>query len=255
MSTRAAAHAYTRPPTAANRNHERIFFGGAALVMVAAAILLGFRATYFPLGAKPAALASAIILVHGTVFSTFLALFFVQVALVSANKVRWHRKLGMWVFGLAAVMIPIGVLAAANEIKRDLAAGPPYTLGVDPVSFSIVSVNGMLMFGTLMAASYLARRNPAAHKRLALYAVISMMNAGSDRWPWDAWGISEHWSVWFYTLLVLLPILYDLVSLHKVHRATLFAASYVWLLYTFQIPFGRTVAWHVVSNYMLKHWA
>ena len=254
MSTQAAVHAGAREPREANRNHERIFFAGMTLVMVAT-ILLGFRATYFPLGPKPAALASPIIVVHGAVFSTFLALFFVQVALVSAKKVRWHRKLGLWVFGLAAVMIPIGVLAAANEIQRDLAAGPPYTLGVDPVSFSIVSVNGMLMFGTLMGASYLARRNPAAHKRLALYAVISMMNAGSDRWPWDAWGISEHWSVWFYTLLVVLPIVYDLVSLRRVNGATLFAAPYVWLLYTFQIPFGRTAAWHVVSNYMLRHWA
>jgi hypothetical protein len=161
------------------------------LVMVAT-ILLGFRATYFPLGPKPAALASPIIVAHGALFSAFLVLFFVQVALVSAKKVRWHMKLGLWLYGLAAVMIPIGMLAAANEIKRHLAAGPPYTSGIDPVSFSIVSVNGMLTFGTLMAASYLVRRNPAAHKRLALYAVISMMNAGSDRWPWDAWGISEH---------------------------------------------------------------
>jgi hypothetical protein len=205
MRTQAAVGAGARAPKAANRNHERLFFGGMTLVMVAT-ILLGFRATYFPLGAKPAALGSPIIVVHGTVFSTFLALFFIQVALVSAKRVRWHRKLGLWVFGLAAVMIPIGVLAAANEIKRDLEAGPPYTLGVDPVSFSIVSVNGMLMFGTLMGASFLTRRNPAEHKRLALYAVISMMNAGSDRWPWDAWGVSEHWSVWFYTLLVVLPV-------------------------------------------------
>jgi len=238
----------------ANREHERIFFGGMTLLMMAT-ILLGFRATHFPLGPKPAALASSIIVVHGAIFSTFLACFLMQVALVSAKKVRWHMKLGLWVYGLAAIMIPIGVLSAANGIKRDLAAGPPYPLGVDPVSFSIVSVNGMLMFGSLLGLSYLMRRNLAAHKRLALYAVISMMNAGSDRWPWDAWGISERWSVWFYTLLLVLPIVYDLVSLHKVHRATLFAAPFVWLLYTFQIPFGKTAAWHVVSNFMLKHLA
>jgi hypothetical protein len=253
MRTQAAVRVQIRSARVPDRRHERIFFGGMTLVMVAT-ILLGFRATYFPLGPKPAALASPIIVLHGTVFSIFLALFFVQVALVSVRKVRWHTELGLWLFGLGAVMVPIGLLAAANEIKRDLAAGPPYMLGVDPVSFSIVSVNGVLMFGTLMAASYLARRNPAAHKRLALYAVISMMNAGSDRWPWNAWGISEHWSVWFYTVLLLLPVVYDLVSFHRVHRATLFAAPYVWLLYTLQIPFGRTAAWHLVSNYMLRHW-
>jgi hypothetical protein len=237
----------------ANRNLERVFFGFMTLLMMAT-ILLGFRATYFPLGSRPEALSSHIIVLHGVVFSTFLLSFLVQVSLVSARKVRWHMRLGLWLYGLAAIMIPLGVLSAADEIKRDLATGPPYLLGIDPLSFSIVSVNGMLMFGSLMAASYLARRNPATHKRLALYAVISMMNAGSDRWPWDAWGINEHWSVWFYTLLLVLPIAYDLVSLRKVHRATLIAAPYVWLLYTFQIPFGKTAAWHAAANFMLKHW-
>ncbi|HEY6341468.1 MAG TPA: hypothetical protein VIY49_08260 [Bryobacteraceae bacterium] len=241
MNTPAVARSRVRPPRQANRNRERIFFGFMALLIMAT-IILGFRATYFPLGPKPTALASPIIVPHGTVFSTFLAFFLMQVALVTAKKVRWHMKLGLWLFCLAAVMVPVGVLAAADEIKRDLAAGPPYTLGVDPVSFSIVSVNGMLMFGSLMAVSYLWRRNPAAHKRLALYAVISMTNAGSDRWPWHAWGISETWSVWFYTLLLVLPIVYDLIALHRVHTATRFAASYVWLLYTFQIPFGKTAA-------------
>ena len=42
--------------------------------------------------------------------------------------------------------------------------------------------------------------------------------------------------MWYYALLLVLPIVYDLVSLRKAHRATLFAAPYVWLLHTFQIP-------------------
>jgi hypothetical protein len=40
----------------------------------------------------------------------------------------------------------------------------------------------------------------------------------------DAWDISEHCPVWYYTLLLVLPIEYDRISLHKVRRATLFFA-------------------------------
>jgi hypothetical protein len=39
------------------RARERVFFGGMTLLMIGT-ILLGFRATYFPLGPKPEAIHS-----------------------------------------------------------------------------------------------------------------------------------------------------------------------------------------------------
>jgi hypothetical protein len=174
-----------------NRTRERIFFGGMALLMIGT-ILLGFRESYFPLGAKPAALSSWVIVAHASVFSLYLTLFLAQTALVSARRVHWHKSLGLWVFGLAGLMIPLGVFAAADQLRRQVAAGPrSYALGIDPRTFSLLSVMGMVMFGTLIVFSYAARRRPDVHKRLALYATLSMMDAGIARWPWDAWGLSE----------------------------------------------------------------
>jgi hypothetical protein len=252
MTTQAVARPSAARPRPVNRTLERVFYGSMTLLMIAT-ILLGFRASYFPLGAKPAALSSIVIVAHGIVFSAYLALFLVQVALIATRRVRWHMSLGLALYGLAAFMIPLGILAAADEIRRDLATGPPYLLGVDPRSFSLVSVMGMVMFGSLIGCSYLVRRQPQMHKRLALYATLSMMDAGSDRWPWAAWGISESWSLWFYTALLLLPVFYDLLSMHRVHRVTLIAAPYVWILHKLEIPLGRTAVWHVIANFMLKH--
>ena len=251
MATEAQRKQTVRRALPVNRTRERIFFGGMTLLMIGT-VLLGFRMTYFPLGARPAQLSSWVIVAHGTVFSLFLTFFLVQVALVSARRVHWHKSLGLWIYGLAALMIPLGVVAAADQIRRDLAAGPPYMLDVDPLSFSIVSVTGMVMFGTLMAWSYAARFRPDAHKRLALYAVLSMMDAGCDRWPWAAWGISESWSLWVYTAFLLLPVLYDLTSLRRVHWASRVAAPFVWTLHRLEIPIGHTSAWHVVANFMLR---
>lgn len=239
------------PTVPVNRTRERIFFGGMALMMIAT-ILLGFRASYFPLDERPAALASPIIVVHGAVFTFWILLFFIQTALIAAHRTRWHMKFGLWLYGLAVLLVPLGILAAADEQRRDLLAGFAPFPGVDARTFSLVSVMGMVMFATLMAWSYIARRQPAAHKRLALYALLSMMNAGTDRWPWEAWGISDSWSTWVFTAMLLLPVLYDLISLHRVHWATMFAAPFVWLLYRFEIPLGRTHAWHAFANLMLR---
>ena len=236
-----------------NRTRERVFFGGMALLMIAT-ILLGFRMTYFPLGERPVALSSWVIILHGAVFSLWLALFFVQTALISIRKVKWHMSLGLAIYSLAMLVFPLGLFAAADELKRKVAIGPPWLFGFEPRTFSLVSVMGMIMFGTLITWSYIVRRNPAAHKRLALFATLCMMDAGIDRWPWDAWGINQGWSTWVYTAFLLLPVIYDFVSIRKIHWATAFAAPFAFTLHRLEIPIGQTAVWHAVSNFMLKLW-
>jgi hypothetical protein len=106
--------------------------------------------------------------------------------------------LGLWVYGLSALMVPLGVVAAADQIRRELLSGAESIPGVDTLTSSTISVLGITVFGVLMGWSYVVRRKPDAHKRLALYAVLSMMSAGIDRWPWQAWGVNESWAAWVF---------------------------------------------------------
>ena len=161
-------------------------------------------------------------------------------------------KLGLWLYGIAALMFPLGLLAAIDELRRDVAINRYPIPGIDGRTFSIISVSGISCFAILMAWSYLERRNPAAHKRLALYAVLAMMNAGTDRWPWQAWGINESWSWWAFTALLLLPAVYDLISLHRIHWVTAFSAPFIWILFRYQFSIGRTQAWHALADLSLK---
>jgi len=253
MTVQAVAQQVPSPVRRINRTRERAFFGGMALLMIAT-ILLGFRMTYFRLGERPVALSSWVIVVHGAVFSLWLALFLVQTALIATRKVKWHMSLGLAIYGLAILVFPLGLFAAADELRRKVAIGPPYLFGYEPRTFSLVSVMGMVMFGTLIAWSYIVRRKPDAHKRLALYATLCMMDAGIDRWPWDAWGISQSWATWVYTAFLLLPVIYDLVSLRRIHWATAVAAPFAFTLHRLEIPLGQTHAWHAVSNWMLALW-
>lgn len=249
-----AVHHQPLPRTRHHPNHrtrERIFFAIMTFLMVGT-ILLGFRASYFPLGERPAALANTAIILHATVFTLFLLLFAVQTTLVAAHRVRWHMKLGLWLYGIAALMFPLGLLAAIDELRRDVAINRYPLPGIDGRTFSIISVTGISCFALLMAWSYLQRRHPDAHKRLALYAVLAMMNAGTDRWPWQAWGISESWSWWVFTALLLLPAVYDLIGLRRIHWVTMFSAPLIWILFRYQFSIGRTHVWHAIADLSLK---
>jgi hypothetical protein len=249
MATEVLGRLPVRP---ANRGRERVFFCGMTVLMIAT-VQLGFRKTFFPVGPRPAALSSWVIEVHGALFSLYLLLLLVQTGLIAARRMRWHMSLGLAVYGLAGLMIPLGVMAAADELRRDLAGGAPYPNGgIDPRTFSLVSVMGMVMFGTLITWSYLARRRPDVHKRLVLYATLSMMDAGVDRWPLPAMGMSQGWATWIYTALLLLPLVYDLISLGRVHWVTMFAAPFAFLLHRLEFPLGQTHAWHAIANFMLR---
>jgi hypothetical protein len=249
MATRVLERPIPRPK---KRARERVFFGGMTLLMIGT-ILLGFRATYFPLGPKPEAIHSGVIVVHGVVYTVFLVFLFVQVALVSARRVKSHMTLGLWVYGLSALMVPLGVVAAADEMRRELVSGVEFIPGVDTLTFSTISVLGIAVFGVLMGCSYVVRRTPDAHKRLALYAVISMMNAGIDRWPWQWWGVNEAWAAWVFVGYVLLPVVYDLVSLRRVHWVAMVAVPLILLVDRYKFVVGHTATWHAVAKAMVNY--
>jgi hypothetical protein len=46
--------------------------------------------------------------------------------------------------------------------------------------------------------------------------------------------------------------MYDLISLRRLHWATMFAAPFAWTLHRLEIPLGHTHAWHAAANFMLS---
>ena len=83
-----------RPTT----RYEHLFFSGMA-VLILGTVALGFAHTYYLAGLFRAPLPSWIIHVHGAVFSSWIVLLIVQTSLVSVNRVKLHRRLGMVGFG------------------------------------------------------------------------------------------------------------------------------------------------------------
>src|SRR5690348_3794474 len=90
---------------------ERKFYSRMALFLVAL-VLLGFGPSFYLRGVVPAyprpnpTLPPAVIL-HGSVFTLWMALIIAQTQLISARKHEVHMRLGKMAMFLAILMVPV----------------------------------------------------------------------------------------------------------------------------------------------------
>jgi hypothetical protein len=227
----------------AGRRYDNVFVS-VMIALLLGTVLFGFARTYFLAGMFRAPLANKLLHVHGAVFTCWMLVLIVQTSLVSAGRVDIHRKLGLAGFGLAGLMVILGVLAATDALSRNAAPIPPF----DAKTFYAIPMGGMLLFSVLIFCAYRMRSNPAAHKRLILIATIAIMDAAIDRWPL-AFVHHHHISNLFnYSFLVFI-VLYDLWSTGKLQRVTVWASLLVILIQQLRLPIGLTAPWQSFATW------
>ena len=141
-------------------------------------------------------------------------------------------------------MVVLGVLAATDSLVRQ--AGPP---GREPKTFYVVPLSAMLVFGTVITFAYRNRANSPAHKRLVFIATTALMVAAFARWPLAFLHRQVFMATMFSFGFLAMIIVYDLFSLHKVHRATLWAGGFLVVVYELRFPIGKTAAWHAFASW------
>ncbi len=226
-----------------NRTIERFFFSGMA-VLLCVCVFIGFSPTYYQAGMMRAPLPSPILHIHGAIFTLWMVLFVVQVALISARRVRWHRSLGTVAFCLPPLMIVLGVMAAINALHRGTRIGP-----LDPAVSLAIPLIGIAGFTIVIFASWRARRRPDAHKRLILIATTGLVGAAFGRFPWDRVGLPPAaGAATGIGILLLILTAYELLTLHRIHRSTMWAAPLVFFTVMLAVPIGMTRAWHAFAS-------
>ncbi|HVI80800.1 MAG TPA: hypothetical protein VM715_22135 [Candidatus Acidoferrum sp.] len=220
------------------RRFERLFFGVTILMMLAA-VVVGFGPTYYFVGGLRAPLPSLAIHVHGAIFSCWILMLVIQSSLVSARRVDIHRKLGLAGFLLACVMIVAGLWAATDRLARG-AAGPEQ----DPYFFYIIPLTDIAIFATLIFFAYRSRKNPSTHKRLVYLATVSLLIAAFARWPWHFVHRNAPHAAYATYIFLLMLLVYDLYSTGKVHRATLWASGFLIFVQQIRLVIGATAWWH-----------
>lgn len=243
------ATSQSRRQQAAVGQYDRMFYSGMAIAMALTAFI-GFAPTFYlrfyfhaPTISGARSL-TPLAQLHGAVFTTWLLLFIVQTALVAQHKVAMHRRLGIVGVLLAAVMTVLGVSTAIKAAARGSA--PP---GADSLAFLAIPMFDMLLFSTLVASAFFLRRNREAHKRLMLLAYISIIVAAVARLP----GVFPLGPLGFFGLgyiFLLLAVIYDLGSRHRVHRAYIWGGAWMVVSVPLRLALSGTETWRAIAQFL-----
>ena len=227
------------------RKYDRQFFFAMTLLLVAV-VAIGFGPTYYLAGVFRAPLPSRIVHIHGAVFSTWMILLVVQTGLISTKRVGWHRKLGVAGFLLACGMVVTVLLTAADFAMRAKAIPNSEPL----LTLLVVPFTDATAFGVLAGFAYALRRNAAAHKRLIIIATAGITRAALVRWHVPILFHQQHAAyIATYIFLVLLAA-YDLWSMRKIHRATIWGSLFLISMGQIGGFIGPTASWHAFAHWV-----
>jgi hypothetical protein len=234
-----------------SRRYENRFFASMAVVSLFV-VFIGFARTYYLAGVFKAPLPNLLVHIHGAVFSLWMLLFITQISLVAVHRVNLHRRLGMFGFGLACLMVPLGVLAATDQLARH-AANPGRETVEEVRAFYAIPLADILMFSTFVYLGFRSRTHPAVHKRLMLFATFALLDAGFDRWAiFDPYPLPVVHAVCFLPLLAVL-LIYDWWSTSRVQRVTLWASAFLVAVQQLRHPLGHTATWQTFATWVLTH--
>jgi hypothetical protein len=217
--------------------------------MFLAIALVGFSTTFFIPLARGTFRAPAIIHIHAVLLFGWLFFFILQASLIQKRKVLTHRQLGVVGAALCISIVISGVLVGLHATRRDLAAG-----GGDPVLGQFVNILiEMLLFGALVAAAIVLRRDRESHKRLLVLATISALA--------PAWLRLRHLFpevpnpfVTFSLLadsLLLVAIARDWIVLKRVHPVYLWAGAAMVAVHAVELLAITSPPWLRLSRVLL----
>jgi hypothetical protein len=217
------------------------FFWMSALLL--AILVIGFSPTlylreFFPVEPIPSYLYA-----HGAILTTWFVWLVLQTLLVRNGNTATHRRMGAIgaVIGAAAVfagpMATVGVVGRLHDVldwDADMSAIAEVGVqGVPMLNFAAQVVWGnfvsIALFAGMLVAAVLLRRNPQAHKRLMLLGSIAIVGpavARISRWPIFG-GESSPFIPVVLISLVAAVVVHDLVTIRKLHRATLIGVGVI----------------------------
>jgi len=245
--------AQLRTALVATARYDRMFYSGVAIAM-ALTVLVGFGPTYYfaafsdrPMATVNGGPMTLLVHAHGLLFTGWVLLFIAQTSLVAQHNVHLHRRLGVVGAALAGLMIVVGTVTALRSAARG--GGPA---GIEPLSFLIVPLTDMVLFGGFVGLALRLRRNREAHKRLMLLAYVSIMAAAVGRLPLVA-ALGQPLVVLGLALTFLFAgVVYDLVTRRRVHPVYLRGGALVVASVPLRLLVSQTTAWKAFAAALVR---
>lgn len=183
-------------------------------------ILFGFappvKERFFDGTYEPASIALQI---HVWSFSAWISLLAIQAFLAGKGQLKWHQQFGMVMLPLAVIMVLSAGAAELESAQRAIAAGRD-------VNFRATTFGTLICFSVLVPLAWVARKSPAAHKRLILMATASIMSGAHFR-VWGRWWPEEWFDESFLSrllfffggamIVITFGMIYDLMTRKALH--------------------------------------
>ena len=228
---------------------DSIFFPGMAWAM-AAVVFAGFAPTWFLRGYVPIPVPmvplSPLVIVHGTAFTLWMALFITQTSLVAVNRRDIHRKLGWWTVGLAVVLLVLGWMAALDSLRHGVSPVP----AISPATFFAVPIGSLASFAPLVLLGVVNRKRAEYHKRYMLISIMVVLIPAAARIP--LWYFPQIMPLLFAFAVADIFLLalagYDFHRRGKIHPATWIGGGILIVLEPGRMLIGQTHWWQAFAN-------
>jgi len=225
-------------------------FTGALALGAICVVFAGFARTYYLNPFFAHRTLTWLLHVHGAICSAWFLLFLAQIVLVAKGRTDLHRRLGVWGFALACIIVLLGLAVAIHAAKLGSFAIPP---GISPLAFLAIPFFDVVVFGTLVTSGLIYRRKPQVHKRLMVLSTLSILTPAVVRIPLhfiQAGGLVGAFA--FADLLALIYIAYDTLTHKRLHPACVWAGSLIVLSAPFRIGIANTGPWLAFAQWLTQ---
>ncbi len=220
---------------------ERRFYSRMAWFIVVV-VLLGFGPSFYFkwLGLsypRPNPELVPSVMLHGLVFTAWLATFVTQVSLVATGRRDLHRNLGVLGMALGVALVPVMYLTAVWAVARG--NHPPFT---DALTWSAVPLVAIPAFVLMLWHGWRESRSDLqAHKRLMLGLMIMLTQPATGRLPLAPPDLLGFALQGVLSWLIFVPLfLWDSRALGRLHWATKLGAGLFALVLALQVFFLAT---------------
>ena len=226
--------------------NDRRFYTWVAIIS-ALIVLTGFARTYYLKGVFGAPALSGLVHLHGLVMTSWVILFIVQVRLVAAHRIDWHRRLGVIGGVLAALMVVVGISTAIAAAKRGATPGPP------ALKFLAVPFVDMLVFAMLIATGLFLRRQKDVHKRVMLLTSVGILAPAFARIPLHFIEVGGPLAFFGLTdLCIIACIAFDTIKHRRLHPAFGWGALLIIASQPLRLMLAETSAWMQFATWLTR---
>ncbi len=227
-------------PIVLRRPSDKDLFYGAAVLFPLLVLIGYFKSYYFSAffpDARP--IANSLVHLHGIVMSVWVLYFTAQIALVRTKNIKLHITMGMFGVALAAVLVIVcAATAYDSHIVRKTA--PP---GVEPYSFLLVPIVGLILFIVYFAGAIYYRKRPAEHKTLMLLTALNFLPPALVRIPLIGENVGFFGAFALADLLAIICLIRHTRKHRKLNKVFAFGVALLILSHPFQVFVGLSQVW------------